>query len=57
MSKISTGDTVKLISKRTDNTYQVTKLFKNIKGELWAECINIDSEETSDHPVYDLETV
>jgi len=53
-NEILIGAEVKLKSKRTNNTYQVTKIFKNIKGQLWAECTNIDSGEISDHPVYDL---
>lgn len=53
--KITVGSLVKLKSKKTNSTYRVTKLFKNHIGELWAQCLNIESEKNPEHPVIDLE--
>lgn len=53
-NQIHIGDEVKLISKRTNRTYQVTNIFDNIKGQIWAECKNIETGEVTDQPVYDL---
>ena len=52
---ITVGSLVKLKSKKTNSTYRVTKLFKNCIGELWAQCLNIESDEKPEHPVNDLE--
>lgn len=53
--KITVGSLVKLKSKKTNSTYRVTKLFNNYIGELWAQCLNIESDENPEHPVNDLE--
>lgn len=53
--KITIGSLVKLKSKKTNSTYRVRKLFENYNGELWAECINIETDEIPEHPVEDLE--
>ena len=46
---------MQLKSKKTNSTYRVRKLFKNYIGKLWAQCINIESDENPEHPVNDLE--
>lgn len=53
--KITVGSLVKLKSKKTNSTYRVTKLFNNYIGELWAQCLNIESDENPEHPVNNLE--
>lgn len=53
--KITVGSLVKLKSKKTNSTYRVTKLFNNHIGQLWAQCLNIESNENPEHPVNDLE--
>lgn len=53
--KITIGSLVKLKSKKTNSTYRVRKFFKNYNGELWAECINIETDEIPEHLVEDLE--
>lgn len=53
--QIIVGSLVQLKSKKTNSTYRVSKLFKNYIGELWAQCINIESGENPEHPVNDLE--
>jgi len=51
------GTQVQLKSKRTNSIYLVTEMFKNFKGELWAVCKNIESDEISHQPMYDLKAV
>ncbi|PWA08293.1 hypothetical protein [Flavobacterium laiguense] len=53
--KITVGSLVKIKSKKTNSTYRVTKLYNNYIGELWAQCLNIESGENPEHPVNDLE--
>lgn len=55
--EIIIGTQVQLKSKMTNSNYLVTEIFKNFKGELWAVCKNIDSDEISHHPMYDLKVV
>lgn len=55
--EIIIGPKVQLKSKKTNNIYLVTEIFKNFKGELWAVCKNIVSDEISHQPMYDLKTV
>ena len=54
-NEIKIGSLVKLKSKKTNSTYRVRKLYNNFKGELWAECLNIESDEIPEHPITDLE--
>lgn len=54
-NKIIVGSLVKLKSKKTNSNYRVTKLYNNYIGELWAQCLDIESGKTPDHPVNDLE--
>ena len=54
-NKITVGSLVKLKSKKTNSNYRVRKLFTNHIGELWAECLNIESDENPEHPVKNLE--
>ena len=54
-TEIKVGSLVKLKSKKTNSTYQVRKLYKNLKAEIWAECLNIESNEIPEHPIKDLE--
>ena len=56
-NKISVGSLVKLKSSKTNSTYRVKKLFENFRGELWAECFNIQTNENPEHPVIDLEII
>lgn len=53
--EIKVGSLVKLKNNKTNSTYCVRKLFKNYIGELWAECLNIETDEVPEHPVKDLE--
>jgi hypothetical protein len=54
-NKITIGSLVKLKSKKTNSTYRVRKFFKNHSGKLWAECLNMETDEVPEHPVEDLE--
>lgn len=50
MNKIRVGDNVEL----NNNAYVVREIYENFLGEKWAVCINIDTKETSDHPISTL---
>ena len=54
-NEIKIGSLVKLKSNKTNSTYRIEKLYKNFRGEFWAECLNIESNEIPEHPISDLE--
>lgn len=54
---IRPGDTVRLKNINNGNIYIVLKLFKNVVGQEWATCENINTGEQPDHPVSELNKV